>query len=135
MAQQDKDLIRRLETTLIHWYRQIKDVVNNQDTPDSENAGPLTEIAYWRQRKINLSNIDQQLERPELHKIKNIVNLVDRSYVKNFEDLTKNIKSGSIEAEDNLNFLQSLSEPCKKLQEATPREIPALLPGIYKILN
>lgn len=28
----DKDLIQRLESTLIHWTRQIKEVVTNQET-------------------------------------------------------------------------------------------------------
>jgi len=44
-ARLDKDLIQRLETNLIGWYRQIKEVVQNQDNhQDSENAGPLEEI-------------------------------------------------------------------------------------------
>lgn len=123
-------MIQRLETTLIYWHRQIKEVVNNQDSQhDSENAGPLEEIKYWRSRKENLSYIDEQLEKDELKKIKHILHLVDSSYVVSFEDLSKNIKIGSIEAEDNLMFLKSLYEPCKKLGESTPQEIPALLPG------
>jgi dynein heavy chain len=31
-AAHDKDLLQRLEATLLHWYRQIKDIVNNQDS-------------------------------------------------------------------------------------------------------
>jgi dynein heavy chain, axonemal len=59
-AAHDKDLLQRLEATLLHWYRQIKDIVNNQDSQhDNENAGPLDEIAYWGQRKNNLSHIHQ----------------------------------------------------------------------------
>ena len=37
---------------------------------------------------------------------------------------------GSIEAEDNLIFLKSLSEPCKLLQESDPKDIPQLLPDL-----
>lgn len=130
-AQQDKDLIQRLETTLIYWYRQIKEVVNNQDSShESENAGPLEEIKYWRSRKENLSYIDEQLEKEELKRITNLLHIVDSSYVKSFEELTKNIKVGSIEAEDNLLFLKSLYDPCKKLGESTPQEIPSLLPDL-----
>jgi len=52
---------------LIHWNRQIKEVVNNQDSSnDLENAGPLDEIDYWRKRKNNLSYIDSQLDKKEL---------------------------------------------------------------------
>jgi dynein heavy chain len=45
------------------------------------------------------------LEKPELKRIKHILNEVESTYVKNFETLTKNIKTGSTEAEDNLLFL------------------------------
>ena len=132
LAQQDKDLIQRLEATVIHWGRQIKEVINNQDNQhDSESAGPIDEINYWRSRKQNLSYIDEQLEKPELIRIKTLLNNVDSSYVTGFEDLTKNIKTGSTEAEDNLKWLKSLYEPCKKLGEATPQEIPALLPSNF----
>lgn len=55
---QDKDLIQRLESTVIYWNHQIKDVVNNQTgQQENENAGPLDEINYWRKRKDNLAFI------------------------------------------------------------------------------
>ena len=31
MAAKQKDLVQRLESTLIHWTRQIKEVLNRQD--------------------------------------------------------------------------------------------------------
>ena len=47
VAAKDKDRVQRLESTVIHWTRQIKEVVNNQDnnaTQNVETAGPLEEI-------------------------------------------------------------------------------------------
>jgi hypothetical protein len=46
-AAKDKDLVQRLEATVIHWTRQIKEVVTNQDnaTTTAETGGPLDEIA------------------------------------------------------------------------------------------
>jgi nucleoside diphosphate kinase len=42
---QDKDLIQRLETTIIQWNRQIKEIVSNPDShQENENSGPLDEI-------------------------------------------------------------------------------------------
>ena len=43
----DKDLVQRLESTVIRWTRQIKEVVNLQDNSmnsDAETATPLDEI-------------------------------------------------------------------------------------------
>jgi dynein heavy chain len=54
--------------------------------------------------------------------------------VKSFEDVTENIKTGSIQAENNLEFLKSLYEPCKQLEAASPKEIPDLLPSLlYRV--
>ncbi len=34
-ASKQKDLVQRLESTIIHWTRQIKEVVNQQDSLDA----------------------------------------------------------------------------------------------------
>lgn len=55
-AAADKDLTERLETTLLQWYRQIKDVVTNQETSHHvDDSGPLEEIEFWQLRTQNLS--------------------------------------------------------------------------------
>ncbi len=53
----DKDLVQRLEAAVIHWTRQIKEVVGLQDNSMelNENAGPLAEIQFWRARQVILS--------------------------------------------------------------------------------
>lgn len=105
--------------------------MNNQDSQqDSENAGPQDEIIYWRRRKNNLQNIQRQLVNPDLQRIIYILKIVDSSYVPSFEELTKNINSGSVEAENNLDFLNSLFDSCRQLEKATPREIPSILPSL-----
>lgn len=59
---QDKDLIQRLDSTIIQWKRQIKEIVSNTDSQqEDENCGPLDEIKYWRKRRENLKHIDEQL--------------------------------------------------------------------------
>ena len=46
-AAKDKDLLQRLESTVIGWTRQIKDLVSNQDSPSGQSDdSPLDEINY-----------------------------------------------------------------------------------------
>ena len=47
--------------------------------------------------------------------------------------LAVSILEGTIEAVDNLKFLENLNEPCGKLAEAEPKDIPAMLPPILNI--
>jgi dynein heavy chain len=128
-----KDMIHRLEAILLHWTKQIKDLLNNQiNQGDSDNAGPLEEISEWSYRKENLTNIKEQLENPKLINILNILRDANSSYLKSLTDLIAQIREGAEEAEDNLKFLSSLYEPCKEMVSVSPVEIPKLLP---KILN
>jgi hypothetical protein len=46
VAAKQKDLVQRLESTLIHWTRQIKEVVNRQDDGDeTEDVHAATHTA------------------------------------------------------------------------------------------
>ena len=54
----------RLETAMIHWTRQIKEVLSSQDAFETvENSGPLDEIQFWRSRCVDLSGLSQQLDK------------------------------------------------------------------------
>jgi len=134
-AAKDKDLIQRLESTLIHWTRQIKDVVMNQNSQqDREKEGPLDEIKHWNFRCYNLGLIHKQLEKPQLQRILKVLQNADSSYLNNFNALSKRIKEGTQEAENNIQFLSTLEDPCKLLKEAEPKDIPQLLPSIHLFL-
>ncbi|KAJ1559853.1 Dynein heavy chain 2, axonemal, partial [Cladochytrium tenue] len=62
-----KELTGRLESLVIHWTRQVKEVVSNQSTSElSESSGPLDEIEFWKSRCDDLSGLSEQLNQPEL---------------------------------------------------------------------
>ncbi|KAE9255217.1 Dynein-1-beta heavy chain, flagellar inner arm I1 complex [Phytophthora fragariae] len=106
----DKDLVQQLESMVIHWTRQIKEVINNQDNAhDAEGAGPLEEIKFWEHRTEDLSGITDQLNREGVKEIVEILRAAKSSYLQPFETLSQIIKQGSTEANDNLRFLQKLS--------------------------
>lgn len=129
----DKDLVQQLESTVIHWTRQIKEVINNQDNAhDAEGAGPLEEIKFWEHRTQDLSGITDQLNRQGVKEIVDILRAAKSSYLQPFETLSQIIKQGSIEANDNLMFLKKISPVCEDMTRAQPEDIPLLLP---KLLN
>ena len=130
-AAKDKDLVQRLETTLIRWTRQIRELVNNQDSQqETEGAGPLDEIEHWKSRTVNLSRINDQLKKPELKRVLEVLLQAESSYLKRFDELSKQIKTGTEEAEDNLKFLEKLIEPCTKLRQTRPKDIDKLVPEL-----
>ena len=112
----DKDLIQRLESILIHWTRQVKEVVNNQDNSGlGEDAGPLAEIEFWRSRSVDLGGIREQLDNEKVKNIENVLEASKSSYLAPFLSLSNNIQRQTMAAEDNLKFLLSLEKPCQLL--------------------
>lgn len=52
------------------------------------------------------------------------------SYLQGFKELEEKIKFGYDEANDNLQCLSILQNPCKAIQKAQPKDIPKLLPEV-----
>jgi dynein heavy chain len=135
-AAKDKDIVQRLEMALIYWTRQIKEVTTQQDSAtEGEHSGPLDEIEFWHKRDNNLSRLHDQLQSANLQRLLKILEFSKSAYLKEFRSLEERIKNGSIEAKENLKFLSFLKEPCEKLSQATPPEIPKILPNLLNYVR
>lgn len=78
---------------MIHWTRQIKEVLNAQETVEmGDSSGPLEEIAFWRSRCVDLSGISQQLQKAGVCHIQAILQQSKSSYVPPFCKLAKQIQ-------------------------------------------
>jgi len=127
----DKDLMQRLETTVIFWTRQIKELVSNQDVGNQgDNNTPLDEIKHWEDRNSNLESMATRLKDPKLKKIVEVLDRAQSAYLAPFNELTKEIDKGHEEANDNLQFLRLLQDPCKRIENSQPKDIPKLLPEV-----
>ena len=65
-AANSKDLVQRLESTVIHWTRKIREVIDADNQSPDESLGPLAEIAFWRRRGDDMSGLRDQLPDPKL---------------------------------------------------------------------
>ncbi|RKP21179.1 hypothetical protein ROZALSC1DRAFT_20732 [Rozella allomycis CSF55] len=128
IVSKDKDVVQRLESLLLHWTRQIKEVVNNQhNTEASETSGPLEEIKFWKSRCADLSGINVQLNRTEVQKILEVMKSCKSSYLEQFMRLSNLIQDGLLQAQDNLKFLSTLIEPCKELANAEAKNVGGII--------
>lgn len=121
---------------MIHWSRQLKDVLNSQDMSGlDETAGPLEEIDFWKAKSQDLTGISKQLNKTSVKRITRILQLAKSSYVASFIKLAKQIQDGSKQAENNLQFLSILKNPCHDLADTKPVDIPKALPRIINIIR
>lgn len=135
-AAMNKEFVHDLEAIVIGWTRQIKEVVNAHDEAyRAEASGPLEEIQFWRSRTVDLSGIADQLRRPDVKRVVAVLEAAKSSYLARFESLVNNIHQNSLEAADNLKFLEHLVAPCEKLAHAEPTDICELLPDLLSYIR
>lgn len=128
---QDKDRLQIMESILIHWTRQIKEVVNNHDSSASaETAGPLDEIEFWKGRALDLVGIQKQLESSDVRRIISVLEYANSNYIGPFSSLTEQIVARAAEANDNLKFLESIRTQCTDLRTIEPQKIVSILPDL-----
>lgn len=78
---------------MIHWTDQIKELLNVQEiTKIRDNCGPLHEIAFWKSRSAKLLDISQQLQKPGIRHIQNILQVSKSLYIQRFCKLAKEIQ-------------------------------------------
>lgn len=78
---------------MIHWTRQIKEVLSAQESVETgENLGPLEEIEFWRNRCMDLSGISMQLVKQGVKHIESILRLAKSSYLAPFMKLAQQIQ-------------------------------------------
>uniref|UniRef100_A0A2K5CLM4 Dynein axonemal heavy chain 2 n=1 Tax=Aotus nancymaae TaxID=37293 RepID=A0A2K5CLM4_AOTNA len=122
--------------SMIHWTRQIKEVLSAQETVETgENLGPLEEIEFWRNRCMDLSGISKQLVKKGVKHIESILRLAKSSYLAPFVKLAQQIQDGSRQAQSNLTFLSILKEPCQELAFMKPKDISSKFPKLISLIR
>lgn len=78
---------------MIHWIRQIKEVLATQNSYEMvENSGPLDEIEFWNKRCMNLTGISNQLDKYGIKKVMEVLTLSKSSYIEPFLKVSEQIK-------------------------------------------
>lgn len=91
----DRDLIQRLETTVIRWTRQVKDILNTSHADDGTHIElPTDELNFWEQRCHDMSGISQQLNKDGVVAILKILEAASSTYVTQFQNWAQRIKDG-----------------------------------------
>jgi dynein heavy chain, axonemal len=135
-AAKDKELVQRLESAMVHWCRQLKDVSNSQDASIvDEDTGPLEEIEFWKARSQDLLGISRQLDQQSVKRISEILRVAKSSHLAQFNKLADQLQSNTKRADNNLSFLLALKDPCHELADAKPNEISKILPKIISLIR
>lgn len=106
-----KDKAQNLEQALLHWTRQIKNVLKQDPESALKNGNhpdPLTEVAFWRDKSENLNSICDQLASERIKKVLKFLEQNKSTYTGPFSKLQKEVSTSRAEANENYKYLQTL---------------------------
>ncbi|CAM9099296.1 unnamed protein product [Ectocarpus fasciculatus] len=150
-----KELMHALESTLITWTKQIKNVLKQepeaallssidrkQQQQQSQqqqrqqqqqrtplHPGPLEELDFWEQKAADLNGIFAQLQSVRVRKILRYLDRNKSTYSTPFAKLCKEAFLARSEANDTNRYLRPLRPWLQRLEAEI---VPENLPGLYR---
>lgn len=96
-ASLDNSLLHAIETIIIDWSHQIRDVLSKDSAQallDGLNPLPQVEFDFWDARLMNLKCIHEQLNRPKVNKIVEILEKAQSCYWPALQNVYMNVTEG-----------------------------------------
>uniref|UniRef100_A0A8C9JNR1 Dynein axonemal heavy chain 17 n=1 Tax=Panthera tigris altaica TaxID=74533 RepID=A0A8C9JNR1_PANTA len=107
----DNSLLHAIETIIIDWSHQIRDVLSQDSAQallEGQHPLPRVEFEFWDARLMNLKCIHEQLNRPKVNKIVEILEKARSCYWPALQSVYMNVTEGLKEANDIVLYLKPL---------------------------
>ncbi|XP_069339031.1 dynein axonemal heavy chain 17 [Eulemur rufifrons] len=117
----DNSLLHAIETIIIDWSHQIRDVLSKDSAQallDGLHPLPRVEFEFWDARLMNLKCIHEQLNRPKVNKIVEILEKAKSCYWPALQNVYTNVTEGLKEAEDIVLYLKPLQVLLEEMEQA-----------------
>ncbi|XP_031512836.1 dynein heavy chain 17, axonemal [Papio anubis] len=131
----DNSLLHAIETIIIDWSHQIRDVLSKDSAQallDGLHPLPRVEFEFWDARLLNLKCIHEQLNRPKVNKIVEILEKAKSCYWPALQNVYTNVTEGLKEANDIVLYLKPLRILLEEMEQADFTMLPTF---IAKVLD
>ncbi|KAF6298410.1 dynein axonemal heavy chain 17 [Rhinolophus ferrumequinum] len=133
----DSFLLHAIETIIIDWSHQIRDVLSKdsaQDLLDGLHPLPRVEFEFWNARLMNLKCIHDQLNRPKVNKIVEILEKAKSCYWPALQNVYMSVTEGLQEANDIVLYLTPLRVLLEEMEQADFTVLPAFIAKVLYTL-
>eukprot|EP00842_Homolaphlyctis_polyrhiza_P004027 jgi/Hompol1/4625/HPOL_003762-RA len=138
MSDSDKAILHTLESAVIDWTHQIKDVIKSSSSAPLDeglNPGPMVEIDFWAAKAANLKSIHQQLTDEKIQKISKVLQASKSTYYPAFQMIFDEVVFALEEASDINTYLKALRPQVERLSGAGELvELSQIFPGLMHTL-
>ncbi|KAL8567548.1 hypothetical protein ACOMHN_054362 [Nucella lapillus] len=133
----DRSLVHAIETVIIEWTHQIRDVLKRdsaQPVLEGLNPTPFVEINFWENKTQNLECIYEQLRDPKVRKMAELLEKTNSSYFPAFKNIFRDVVAALQESRDINMYLKPLRHHFEDLEQAEFDEcIPSLGPMFHSV--
>uniref|UniRef100_A0A8C5LC16 Dynein axonemal heavy chain 17 n=1 Tax=Jaculus jaculus TaxID=51337 RepID=A0A8C5LC16_JACJA len=126
----DNSLLHAIETIIIDWSHQIRDVLSKDSSQallDGLHPLPRVEFEFWDARLMNLQCIHDQLNRPKVNKIVEILEKSKSCYWPALQNVYTNVTEGLKEANDIVLYLKPLRILLEEMEQADFTLLPTYI--------
>ncbi|XP_078230912.1 dynein axonemal heavy chain 17 isoform X3 [Callithrix jacchus] len=131
----DNSLLHAIETIIIDWSHQIRDVLSKDSAQallDGLHPLPRVEFEFWDTQLMNLKCIHEQLNRPKVNKIVEILEKAKSCYWPALQNVYTSVTEGLKEASDIVLYLKPLRILLEEMEQADFTVLPTF---IAKVLD
>nr|XP_004569740.1 dynein heavy chain 9, axonemal [Maylandia zebra] len=122
----DKSIIHSLESAVIEWSHQIRDILKKDSSEallEGRNPTPHTELLFWKNRYADFKCIHSQLKSCKVNKMAALLEAVESCYHAAFMNMQQDVLAALEEAEDICTYLRPLQPLFTDMENV---EIPAV---------
>ncbi|XP_039715554.1 dynein axonemal heavy chain 17 isoform X5 [Pteropus medius] len=126
----DNSLLHAIETIIIDWAHQVRDVLSKDSAQallDGLQPLPRVEFEFWDARLMNLKCIHDQLNRPKVNKIVEILEKAKSCYWPALQNVYLNVTEGLKEANDIVLYLMPLRILLEEMEQADFTMLPTFI--------
>eukprot|EP00949_MAST-11_sp_MAST-11-sp1_P002825 g2825.t1 len=147
----DWDMVGHFVDLLAQWCVQVENYLDDggQRQWEGPDAGPDTELEYWRRRMQRLTSITEQLKTKECKTVIAVLSAVTKSnpadmrvdrqrlfaLLRRWRQIDINITEAANEAKDNVKYLQTLEKFIDPLYNGTPQNVIDALPALLNSIK
>ena len=126
------DVVKAFEDVADEWCGDTEKLLAESESAraESDDAGPETELEYWRTRMAKFNSITEQLRGRECKVVLGVLGAAKSRVLKRWKLLDNSITDANNEAKDNVKYLSTLEKYIEPLRTGTPETVLDALPGL-----
>ena len=137
-AAKDAKVAAQIEGVLEEWCRETDKLLKSGSQQSAgrgaEDAGPDTELEYWRSRMAKFNSVEEQLKTPESRLVLGVSTAARSAAHKEWKGIDMRVADAANEAKDNVKYLTTLEKALEPMY-ASPADPRGILDGVPQLLN